>query len=388
MDTRTANLNLSSAQIATLNQQIQFFFSSPLRSVLPLLERMIAIGLQVVFSMLIWKAFVSRSPIYAILAIAYHAGVDAGLVYLAGTIQNAWLIEGLLVLMFLPGGIWLARIFPRPEKTSSPLRQEWKIFSLALHKELTEQWRSRKAIVVVAVFGAFGMMSPLLAYFTPQMLMLLPGAEMFAELIPTPSTADALAQYIKNISQFGFILAILIGMGAVAGEKERGTASLILSKPMTRSAFVLSKFTAQALTFLAGFIIATLGAFFYTWVLFGDLKPVIFILISFLLYIWFLPYAAITLDGSVIARNTGAAAGIGLLGAVILLVSSSLPWVGQFMPGALVGWAGQMALSAAAQLSPSAPVNFTSNAGALVVCVVLTVIGLISAIAIFEQQEP
>ncbi len=381
-------LNLTTAQMATLEEQINLVFHSPWMAFLPLIERLIAIAMQVVFSMLIWKAFTSRNAWYVILAIAYHTAVDAGAVYLAGTTQNAWLIEVAFFIALLPGVIWLARIFPRERITPTPLRSELTIFRLALQKELMEQWRSRKVLVVLAVFGAFGMMSPLLAYFTPQMLRLVPEAELFAELIPTPTIADALAQYIKNISQFGFILAILLGMGAVAGEKERGTASLILSKPMTRWAFVTSKFTAQAVVYLAGFFLATIGAFFYTWVLFGAFNQVSLVSISFLLFLWLLPYVIVTLNGSVIARTTGAAAGIALLGAILLLLSSSLPQINVFLPGALVGWAGQIALSVTTQAGSPTPGIMAANGGALAACVVLTIIGLISAIAIFERQEP
>ena len=34
---------------------------------------------------------------------------------------------------------------------------------------------------------------------------------------------DAVTQYIKNIGQFGVILALLLTMGAVAQEKDKGT---------------------------------------------------------------------------------------------------------------------------------------------------------------------
>jgi ABC-2 type transport system permease protein len=222
------------------------------------------------------------------------------------------------------------------------------------------------------------MLSPLLAYFTPQMLRAVPGAEQFADLVPTPTTADALSQYIKNISQFGFILAILLGMGAVAGEKERGTASLILSKPMARGAFVTSKFIAQMTVYLLGFLLALLGAYFYTLVLFGEIDFSALVLITLLLFAWLLPYVTVTLLGSVLAGSTSAAAGIALAGAVVLLISSNVPQIGALMPGALVGWAGQLGIGNV----PPAP-----NGGALAVIAVLTVVGLIAGIAVFERQE-
>ncbi|MEA3397920.1 MAG: ABC transporter permease subunit, partial [Chloroflexota bacterium] len=146
---------------------------------------------------------------------------------------------------------------------------EWAAFVTATRKELLQQARTKRLLIVTAVFALFGLTSPLLAKFTPELLSSIPGAEQFADLIPEPSVADALAQYIKNLTQFGFILAVLLGMGAVAGEKERGTAAMILSKPLPRWAFLLSKFVAQVAVYVLALGIAALGAYYYTFILFG-----------------------------------------------------------------------------------------------------------------------
>jgi ABC-2 type transport system permease protein len=220
-------------------------------------------------------------------------------------------------------------------------------------------------------------MSPLLAKFTPQMLTMIEGAEQFADLIPEPTTADSLVQYIKNLTQFGFILAILLGMGAVAGEKERGTTAMILSKPLPRWAFLLSKFTAQALVYLGGFVLAGLGAAYYTSILFEPFRLGPFLLGNGLLLLWLLVFTAVTLLGSTIGSSTGAAAGIGLVGAVVLLLAGSLPRVGALMPSGLVGWASQLGLD----------VEVAANSGAVAASVVLIVVMLVTAVALFETQE-
>ena len=40
--------------------------------------------------------------------------------------------------------------------------------------------------------------------------------------IPEPSQKDAIDQLVKNISQFGLLLAVLMSFGAIVGERERG----------------------------------------------------------------------------------------------------------------------------------------------------------------------
>lgn len=373
-------LGIPANQLPAVQQQLAIFLSSPWLAFAPLLERAIAMGIHVAASMLVWSAFKRRNALYFLAAVLYHAAVDSTAVYAGQYIKNAWLLEGLLALILLPGALWvwrLARAELRPPRPVWAISSELALFATATLKELYQQWRTRRVLVVTAVFLLFGFGSPLTASLTPQLMRSIPGAEQFANLIPTPTVADAMTQYIKNLTQFGFIIAVLVGMGAVVGEKERGTAALILSKPMPRWAFIMSKFTAQALVYALAFLFSALSAFYYTAILFKPLDFVPFMFGNVLLWVWLLAFAAITLLGSTIAPSIGAAAGIGLGGAVLILLADYVPYVGSLAPGKLVAWAGQLGLAA----------NVSPNAGALAATLVLIVVCLIAAIASFEIQE-
>jgi len=159
-----------------------------------------------------------------------------------------------LFLVVLPGLIWLFRQVSK-DRTENPTKSvQWQVnfavFWASLRKELRFQWRTRRILIVLAVFLVFGMLSPIIAKFTPQLISSLEEAAAFAELIPEPSVIDAINQYMSNLTQFGFILVILLGMTAVAGEKEKGTAAMVLSKPVPRWIFVTAKFVAQGLVYL------------------------------------------------------------------------------------------------------------------------------------------
>jgi ABC-2 type transport system permease protein len=330
---------------------------------------------------MVLQAFANRKWFYILAAILYHAAVDAIAVYAGNQLDNVWAIEGLIVLLLIPGLVWFWQVVrqsdirPLPNQTS--LGQQWPLFMAAIMKELKQQWRTRRFIVVGAVFVVFGMVSPLLARFLPEILGSLEGAEMFADLIPEPAVADAVGQYIKNLTQFGFILAIVLGMGAVAGEKEKGTAAMILSKPMPRWAFITSKFVAHSAVYIISFLIASISAYYYTYFLFEPPSFGSFMLMNFLLLVWLLVFVAVTVLGSTLGSSTGGAAGIAAVGSVVILILGSIPTIGELMPGALVGWASQLFL---ANLS-------LPNAGALAMGVVLIIVFLIGSIAVFEQQE-
>ena len=283
----------------------------------------------------------------------------------------------------MPGFIWVWSVRPKGEKIKihqvPRLSTEVSVFFSALKKELLQQWRTKRLIVVLGVFVLFGLTSPLIANFTPQLLSSIEGAEQFAELIPEPTAADGVSQYIKNLTQFGFILAILLGMDAVAGEKEKGTTAMILSKPMSRWAFILSKFSSQTIVYTLGFLIATLGAYYYTIVLFGPFDFVDFLAISLLLELWLLTYVAITLLGSTIGKTTGAAAGISLAVSVLVLLAGNIPQVGMLFPSGLTAWASQIGTGVAE--------NEMLNGGAIALTIVIIVMCLIIALGIFERQE-
>jgi len=399
--TDLASLGLSGEQLTALEAQLSLLEGTVLVAFVPLLERLLAISAQVVLSLLVWRAFASRRLgrdwFYILLAIAYHAAIDYVAVWIGQTYPPGRPLPGLLALaaVLIPGwvwAVWSVRSNRLARSAPSPLRGEWQLFWIAMLKELRQAWRTKRVLSVWAVFLIFGMISPLLAKFTPEILGSLEGAEMFAELIPKPTAFDAMSQYIKNITQFGFLLAVLLGMGAVVGEKERGVAAMILSKPMARGTFITSKFSAQGLIYLAGFILAGIGAYYYTLVLFGTPEFTSFILLNLLLWLWLMPFVGLSLLGSTLGKSTVAAGGIGVLLSVALMLVGSLPQITPLLPGGLVGWATQAGQqSSGVQLAAEAA-NPLSGAlavpgGTAAAAVVVVVMALVLAVGIFEQQE-
>ncbi len=402
-------LGLTPEQLEMLRSQIDALTVHPWNGIYPLLERIIALSAHVIFSLMVWKAFAGggfrRNWFYLPLAVLYHAGVDFGAVYGAHYIQGGPLLMELCFAgMLIPGYVWAARQIRRsPAGDSSPIpaaggvsqssiRSELAVFWTACKKEVFQLWRTKRMLVTGAVFLVFGMGSPLIAKIIPDIFGSVAGMEQFAALIPKPSAADAMTQYIKNLTQFGFLLAVLLGMGAVVGEKEHGVAPMILSKPMPRWAFLTSKFAAQSLMYLACFLLSGAGAYYYTWILFGPLEIGPYLLANILLLLWLLTFVALALIGSTLGKTTVAAGGIGILLSVAMMLAGSIPRYGVLFPNGLLSWAGQAAQTAAGvAASPivtsiaagQIPVNGGSSASAVLVIV----ISLVLSLGFFEQQE-
>jgi ABC-2 type transport system permease protein len=218
-------------------------------------------------------------------------------------------------------------------------------FIPVFRKEMMEQLRTYRFLIIIAVLAGFGLTSPLLAKFTPEMLKVVPGvpAEMLS-IFPTPTVADAVAQYVKNMTQFGILLALLMTMGVVAQEKERGTAAFFLTRPVSRETFLLAKFAAIATMFVVSVAVAAVGCWYYTFVLFEPLPWGPFLAMNGLMLVAFLVYVALGLLSSTLARSQGVAVGLVFLALIIVGGVGSVPGIANYFPGRLFGWGAGLLL--------------------------------------------
>lgn len=207
-------------------------------------------------------------------------------------------------------------------------------FGALLRKELLEQWRTSRLPLVATVFLLVGLSSPLLARFTPEIIKALASGQ-FQITLPPPTAADAYDQLAKNLGQFGALIAVLLAMGSVATEKERGTAALILTKPASRGAFLAAKLAAIATTLGVATAIAAAGAWFYTLVLFEPLDAIGFAASAVLQWVALVAFAAITFLGSTLTRSALAAAGLGIAAFIVLGILSIVPTIGHYLPTGL-----------------------------------------------------
>ncbi|MDO9122456.1 MAG: ABC transporter permease subunit [Anaerolineaceae bacterium] len=209
-------------------------------------------------------------------------------------------------------------------------------FITAFNKEFLEQRRTRKFLIALVVLVLFGMTSPLMAKMTPQIMTMVPGGEAFVGMIPEPTINDAVAQYIKNIIQFGVLLALVFTMGSITVEKDKGTAAMILSKPMPRGSFLLAKFASLALTFIIAVVIAGVAAYYYTYFLFGQMNILNWLTLNGLIVLYILVYIAITLLYSTLTRTQYVAIGLSFGTLIFLGILGSLPGFGINLPDALI----------------------------------------------------
>ena len=219
-------------------------------------------------------------------------------------------------------------------------------FRVLLAKELREQLRTNRFIAVVAVFVLFGIVGPLTDRYMKELIDAV-GSQSggFTIQVPPPSLNGVATQVLKNLSQFGIICGLLLAMGSVAWEKERGTAGMILTKPASRAAFLAAKLVAISATLGVGVVLGLGIAFVYTLLLYPTIFPLGgYVAMALLLWWMTVIYAAITMLGSTITRSAIAAAGIGLVALIVFGIVGALPVIGPYMPSSLAGPALKLVL--------------------------------------------
>lgn len=194
---------------------------------------------------------------------------------------------------------------------------------LLVKKDFLEMRRSKKLLVLLILFLFVAITSPITAKMLPQIIKWasVPGISI---TIPEPTYKDALDQFIKNISQIGMLVLIFLAAGAVAEEKSRKSLEMLLTKPITRRQFILSKFITY-LGVTAVLFIGAAGIFYlYTVSLFSGFNLAYFLIVAAMVLLYILMLVAITISASTICKSSLMAAGIGFLFFVSFSIVSSL----------------------------------------------------------------
>jgi ABC-2 type transport system permease protein len=250
---------------------------------------------------------------------------------------------------------------------------------MSLFAEFRKEWRyllrSYRLLIAGVVLLFFGLTSPILAKYTPELMNLLPAGGVIIQM-PTPTVADAIGQYTKNMGQFSVLIGLLLTMGAIAQEKDKGTAAMMLVKPLARGSFLAAKFLSLAAMFAICLLVAGLAAYYYTLILFQALNLLDWLVLNALLLVYVLVIVSITLMCSTITRSQGAALGIAFGILVIGWFAGGILRLGKYLPGELITWGGRLMLG-----------DSTPSWIALGVSLGMLVLPLLVAWLIFKRQE-
>ena len=206
-----------------------------------------------------------------------------------------------------------------------------------LRKELKEQFRTYRWLIVGGIFLLFGITTPLMFKYLPEILEFA-GEQLTIIEIPPPTAVQSLTEYAGTIGQIGVLITVLVAMGSIANERRHGTAMMTLSKPVSRLSFVTAKLMAASLTFLISMAVASAFCFAYTVWLIESADVTAFTGLNLLLGLFLVFCLAVTLLCSSLFRSSLAAGGLALAIIIAQAGLTALPRFGDYMPGKLLGW--------------------------------------------------
>lgn len=140
-----------------------------------------------------------------------------------------------------------------------------------LKKEFLEQWRTSKILIIVLGFLFSGMQGPVVTKLLPDIIKASSGSMRGLQItLPEQTALDAIISYIAQMSAFPSLIVILVVMGTLAGERERGTQVFVLTKPVTRTQFILAKYFSYLAIVSAAIIVTAAASAYYTLLLFSS----------------------------------------------------------------------------------------------------------------------
>lgn len=170
-------------------------------------------------------------------------------------------------------------------------------------KEFFECWRTSRLLILVIIFLIFGLMNPLLAKLTPEIVKMTIGDTM-ARSIPEPTSIDSWTQFFKNLTQIGMIVLALMFSGTVNNEVNKGTLVNLVTKGLRRWVIIVGKMISLVFQWSICFLLTFLVTWGYTVYYFPDNKSTQLFQAVFPLWIFGLLLLSIILLSSTIMRNS------------------------------------------------------------------------------------
>lgn len=242
-------------------------------------------------------------------------------------------------------------------------------------KEFVENMKNYRFLILFSVFLVFGMMSAFLGKYTPEILSAL-AADM--EMASEPVPLDAWKQFYKNISGVGFSAFIILFGSCLSNEYSKGTLVLLVTKGLSRKAVILAKYTASAVLMTISYWAAYAAAYGYTALLWKNASLSNVALAAFSLWIVGFLYLSILMIGCVIFKQTFTSILFtGGIVAVISLLGMAEP-IARFNPFILTSKNVDLISGEAVPAEFMIPIFIS---------VVLSILGLLTAIRLFQKKQ-
>jgi ABC-2 type transport system permease protein len=198
-------------------------------------------------------------------------------------------------------------------------------------------YKTYKFIIFPAVAIVFAILSPLTAFYINELLDMLSVEGGPVITLPDPTVIDSYAQYISNLVEIFLIVAVFVSVSAFIREKTKGYFPLIISKPINRVQYLLSKYIAMSLLILATLVISGLVFGLYTYIIFGEISFGVVTSITLLYMVYVLFILSISMLFSQLFNNYAAASILTFVGYIFFNILGGFEkGLLEYLPGRII----------------------------------------------------
>ncbi len=209
-------------------------------------------------------------------------------------------------------------------------------------KESLEIVRTWRIVVLPAIILFFAVSGPLIGRFTPEIIGAVGGDQLGAIVLPDPTYVEAYGQWMQGLGQIVLFALIIIYGGLVSSETSSGTAILVLTKPVSRAAFVMVKAVTHSVFLVVIVMVGTLVTWGVTAAVFGEAPSAPLWSGTMVWLVLGVFYIALMTFFSVVIRSAAGAAGAGIGAFVLLTIGGLWAPLADHSPAGLVGIAGEL----------------------------------------------
>jgi len=246
-----------------------------------------------------------------------------------------------------------------------------------LKKEIYEYAKTYKLLIMLSVFAVFGITNPLMAKLLPEILESLM-TDGIVITLPEPTAYDAWTQFFKNATQMGLIVMAILFSGVLSSELSKGTLINLLTKGLSRTAVILSKYTCMALVWTASIALCFGLTYVYTLYLFPKDETSNLMFSAFCLWQFGLFLLAVLLFSAALTKSSYGCLLITGIFIVACMIFNIIPSAHKYNPISLASNNMGLIMNS---------VKASSIYGAVLVSFILSLIFVLLSVIIFKKKQ-
>ncbi|HWD08839.1 MAG TPA: hypothetical protein VHA57_07060 [Actinomycetota bacterium] len=193
--------------------------------------------------------------------------------------------------------------------------------------------RTRRWLVLVGVFVLFGFVGPVGARYLPDLVK--NAGHGVRVIVPKPTPADGIAQFISNASGIGVVVAVVVAVASLAFDAKPGLGVFYRTHIRRAPALVLPRYLVVAAASVVAFGLGTLAAVYETAVLLGGLPVSTMLLGMGLESLYLLVAIAVAAAATALVRGVLGAVGAAIGFLLAMPIVGNVQAVNRWLPSGL-----------------------------------------------------